>query len=105
MRILTALARPGFVLEDAVITSDGMPLLGRGTRLTRRYLRMLHAEGIRVLDVVDDDSIESWERLPTPDQFLRQLDARFQPVERDRRTMALKDGVRAVYLDFLHDLG
>lgn len=105
MRILTALARPGLELEDAVITADGMPLLGRGTRLRRRHLLMLHAEGIPVLEVVDDERIESWERLPTPDMFLRQLDARFRPVERDRRTMAFKDAVRAVYLDFLRELG
>lgn len=104
MRVLTALAPPDLILSRAITTADGMPLVGRGTRLRRRYLRMLHDEGVRVLECEDDPRVDPWIRIPEPDAYLRALDARFEPVEGDRRMMALKDAVRTVYLDFLDGL-
>jgi len=65
---------------------------------------MLHDEGIKVVECEDDPRVEPWQRLPEPDAWLEALDARFRPVERDRRMMALKDAVKSVYLDFLIDL-
>lgn len=104
MRILTALAPPGVVASRAIAGLDGMPLVGRGTRLSQRYLRMLHDEGIRVIECEDDDRVEQWQRLPEVDAWLTALDQRFRPVESDRRMMALKDAVKSVYVDFLLDL-
>lgn len=104
MRVLTALAPPDLTLARAITTDDGMPLVGRGTRLARRYLRMLHDEGIRVLHCEDDPRVDPWIRIPETDEYLRALDARFRPVEGDRHMMALKDAVRGVYLDFLDGL-
>lgn len=104
MRVLVEMARPGLELAEAVVTADGLPLLGRGTRLTRRHLRSLHASGVRVVRVVDDESLEPWMAIPTLAEFLRDLDARFAPVEHDRRQQALKRAVRDVYTDFLLDL-
>ncbi len=104
MRVLTALAPPDLTLARAITTDDGMPLVGRGTRLGRRYLRMLHDEGVRVLHCEEDPRVDPWIRIPEVDDYLRALDARFRPVEGDRRAMALKDAVRAVYLDFLDGL-
>lgn len=104
MRLLTALAPPGAVLSRAIIGPDGMPLAGRGTRLTPRYLRLLHEEGVRLVECEDDPAIEPWRRVPEVDAYLRALDARFEPVRGDRRMMALHDAVRRVYLDFLDEL-
>ncbi|MCA9537580.1 MAG: hypothetical protein KC620_01755 [Myxococcales bacterium] len=104
MRILTLLARPGLELSEAVTSPDGLPLLGRGTRLTRRHLRLLHGEGVRTLQVEDDPRVEPWEQVPPVPEWQRALDERFAPVEADRRMQALKQAVRAVYTDFLFDL-
>lgn len=104
MRILTALAPPNLIAAEAITTDDGLPLVGRGTRLGRRYLRMLHDEGVAVLDCEDDPRVEPWIRIPEVDDYLRTLDARFRPAEGDKRMMALKDAVRGVYLDFLDGL-
>ncbi len=104
MRILTALAPPDLILGRAITTDDGMPLVGRGTRLSRRYLRMLHDEGVRVLECEEDPRVDPWIRIPETDEYLRALDARFEPVEGDKRMRALKDAVRGVYLDFLDGL-
>jgi len=104
MRILTALAPPGLILARAITTPDGMPLVGRGTRLSRRYLRMLHDEGVRVIDCEEDHRVEPWIRIPEADAYLQALDARFEPVSSDRKMLALEDAVRGVYLDFLDGL-
>lgn len=104
MRVLTALAPPDLEAARAITGPDGMPLVGRGTRLSRRYLRMLHDEGLRVVEVQDDPRVEAWERIPTEDEYLRALDARFRPVDGDRNMTALKDAVRAVYLGFIREL-
>lgn len=104
MRILLPMARPGVRLEQAVTSADGLPLLGRGTELARRHLRSLHEAGVRVVDVVPEPPVEPWQALPTADEWLRELDARFAPVEGDRRMVALKEAVRDVFLDFLIDL-
>lgn len=104
MRVLTALAPADLQAAHAITGPDGMPLVGRGTRLSRRYLRMLHDEGFEVIEVVDDDRVQPWERIPTRDEYLRALDARFRPVDRDRRMRALKDAVKDVYLGFIAEL-
>ena len=104
MKVLTPLARPGLMLSDPVSNAEGLPLFGAGTRLTRRYLRLLHDEGVRVLDVRDDDSVERWERVPDVDEFVRELDDRFASVESDRRMQLLKQTVKDVYLDSLFEL-
>ena len=104
MRILTDLTRSGTELARPVTSDDGMPLLGRGTRLSDRHLCHLHAAGVRVLDVVDDGQVEEWERLPTMDGFVEALDARFAAHGAQRRMAALKRAIRKTYLDFLLDL-
>ena len=103
MRILTALAKPGLVLSQPLYSQGGI-LFGQGTRLTRRYLRVIHEENIRILDVEDDPSIELWERAPDVDTFVRQLDARFEGYEKHRQMNLIKAAVRDVYLDFLFEL-
>ena len=104
MRILTPLAKPGLELAKPSISPDGKPLFGRGTRLARRHLRLLHEEGVRVLEVKSDVRVESWERIPDVDEFIRGLEDRFSTVEGDRRMDALKQAVQNVYLDFLFEL-
>ncbi len=101
MRVLTQLVRPGMELARAVVTPDGLPLLGRGTVLSRRHLRSLYIDGVRVLDVVDDGTLEAWERLPEVSAYGAALDARFAPVADDRRMQILKRAVKRVYVDFL----
>ena len=103
MRVLTPLAKTGLIL-DAAVLSEGQLLFGKGTRLTRRYLRVLHEEGIRFINVEGDVRIEPWERVPEVDEFVRQLDLRFADTENDRRMKMLKQAVKDVYLDFLFDL-
>jgi len=103
MRILTALAKPGLVLSQPLYSQGGI-LFGKGTRLTRRYLRVIHEENIRILEVEDDPTIESWERAPDVDTFVRQLDARFEHFDKHRQMTLIKGAVREVYLDFLFDL-
>lgn len=104
MRVLTALAPADLEAAHALTGPDGMPLVGRGTRLSRRYLRMLHDEGFEVVEVVDDDRVQPWERIPTRDEYLRALEARFRPVDGDRRMRALRDAVKDVYLGFIAEL-
>jgi hypothetical protein len=104
VRILTPLARPGLVLLRSVTAPGGKLLFGRGTALTRRYLRVLHEEGLRVLEVENDTSVEPWERVPEVDEFVRGLEARFHSVRDDRRMTVLKNAVQGVYLDFLFEL-
>ncbi len=103
MRVLTPLAKPGLVLENAV-NSDGQLLFGQGTRLSRRYLRAIHEEGIRVLDVENDVRIDPWEQVPDVDAFVRNLEIRFSGTEKDRRMCAMKQAIKDVYLDFLFEL-
>ena len=104
VRILTPLAQPGLVLSRSVTAPGGKLLFGRGTALTRRYLRVLHEEGLRVLDVENDTRIEAWERVPEVDEFVRGLEARFDSVKDDRRMDVLKQAIQGVYLDFLFEL-
>ncbi len=103
MRVLTPLARPGLQLAEA-INADGMPLFGKGTRLTRRYLRTLHDEGVRALKVEPDARIERWERVPDVNEFVTTLEQRFEEVKSDARMMLFKQAVADVYLDFLFEL-
>ena len=79
-------------------------MLGKGTRLSRRYLLAIHEEGIRILDVVNDTSIEPWTRVPDVDGFVRELDVRFAGAERDPRMGVIKQAIKDVYLDFLFEL-
>jgi len=104
MRILTPLAQPGLVLVVAVSSRDGKPLMGKGTRLARRHLRLLHDEGVRVLHVQDDRRVESWEQLPDVDGFIRGLDERFAFVEDDPLMGAMKQAIKNVYLEFLFEM-
>lgn len=101
MRILTQFARPGLRLAQPVETIDGLPLLGRGTELTRRHLRTLYEAGVRLITVADDPDLSPWESVPEIDAFLAALEDRFEPVAGDRRMAHLKDAVREVYVDFL----
>ena len=103
MRVLTPLVKTGLIL-DAAVMSEGQLLFGKGTRLSRRYLRAIHEEGIRMLDIVDDPRIDSWERVPEVDEFVNRLDERFAGSEKNRRMRILKKAVKDVYLDFLFDL-
>jgi hypothetical protein len=104
MRILTDLARSGLELARPVTSDDGMPLLGRGTRLSERHLCHLHAAEVRVIDVADDGTVEDWEHLPTMDGFVDALDRRFAAHGAQRRMEVLKRAIRKTYLDFLLDL-
>ena len=104
MRILTLLGRPDLELDSAIVSPDGLPLFGRGTRLSRRHLQALHEEGIQVLDVKPDPRIEDWERIPEVDEFVRTLDCRFETVQKDRRMGVIKQAIKDVYLDFLFEL-
>ena len=104
VRILTPLAQPGLILSRSVTAPGGKLLFGRGTVLTRRYLRVLHEEGLRVLDVENDTRIEPWERVPDVDEFVRGLEARFSRVKDDKRMGVLKQAIQGVYLDFLFEL-
>jgi hypothetical protein len=104
MRILTQLARPGVTLAQAVVTADGLPLFGKGTQLTRRHLRSLYEDGVRVLRVVDDGTMEDWETVPEVPAYAAALDARFERVADDRDMQALKRAVKRVYVDFLLEL-
>ncbi|MGC6419025.1 MAG: hypothetical protein ACON3Z_18005 [Bradymonadia bacterium] len=103
MRILTPLARPGQRLRRS-LTSRGAPLFGAGTQLTRRYLRVIHEEGIRYVEVEPEASIADWEVLPTVDTFITDLNGRFAGHERDGRMMAMKQSIQDVYLEFLFEL-
>ena len=105
MRILTLLSKPGLELRTAIVSADGLPLFGAGTRLDRRHLQALHEEGVPVLDVQADPRINEWERIPTVDGFVRHLDVRFENVAGDRRMDAVKNAIREVYLEFLFELG
>jgi len=98
------MAREGLRLSMAVCGLDGKVLLGKGTRLQRRHLVELYEMGVRVIEVVDDVSVEPWEEVPEPDAYLRALEERFSSVGGDRRMTQLKEAVRDVYLDFLLDL-
>ena len=104
MRVQTSMAREGLRLAQAVISWDGKILMGRGTRLERRHLVQLYDAGVRVLEVEDDAAVEPWEELLEADAFLKALEARFEPVRRDRRMGQLKGAVRDVYLGFLREL-
>ena len=104
MRILTLLGRPDLELQTAIVSPDGLPLFGQGTRLSRRHFQALHEEGIRVLDVRPDARIEDWERIPDVDGFVRTLDCRFENVQGDRRMAVIKQAIKDVYLDFLFEL-
>lgn len=104
MRILTHFARPGLVLALPVTTKDGMPLLGRGTRLTQRHLRALYDDGVRTIDVDPEESLGSWDEIPEVPAFLRALETRFAPVAADRRMAEMKDAIRDVYLDYLAEI-
>ena len=103
MRVLTPLARPGLRLAKP-INVDGRPLLGKGTALTRRYLRSLHKDGVRLLEVEPDARVQAWEQVPDVNEFVTGLERRFSLVESDPRMMILKQAVANVYLDFLFDL-
>lgn len=104
MRVLTQFARPGLRLAAPIVTAEGLPVLGRGTVLTRRHLRGLYDGGVRVVTVEDEPDISPWESVLAPDVFLRGLALRFEPVAGDRRMTALHDAVRDIYLEFLDSL-
>src|SRR5688572_25272580 len=104
MRLLTQFARPGLHLAEPVVTADGLPVLGRGTILSRRHLRTLYDAGVRIITVVDEPDLAPWEAVLTPDAYLQALEARFSTVHGDRRMDALHDAVRDIYLEFLGNL-
>jgi len=103
MRILTPLARPGLQLAKA-INVGGKPLFGKGTRLTRRHLRILHDEGFRALEVEPDARVERWERVPDVNEFVTTLEERFAEVAAEPRMKLFKQAVADIYLDFLFEI-
>jgi hypothetical protein len=103
MRVLTPLARPGLRLAKPIIV-DGRPLLGKGTALTRRYLRSLYSEGVHLLEVEPDARVQTWEQVPDVNEFVTELERRFSQVQSDPRMMMVKQAVADVYLDFLFEL-
>ena len=104
MRVLIYLARPELRLAEPIVTSDGMPLLGRGTQLTRRHIQRLYQAGIRIIEVDHDPDLNPWETIPDVQAYLGALDARFAPVAKSRHMMRLKELVCDVYLDHLKKL-
>jgi hypothetical protein len=86
------------------ISAGGLPLFGKGTRLTRRYLRTLHDEGVRLVEVEPDAQVERWERVPDVNEFVMALEERFAEVKSDPRMRILKQAVADVYLDFLFEI-
>jgi len=86
------------------INAGGLPLFGKGTRLTRRYLRTLHDEGVRALEVEPDARVERWERVPDVNEFVTTLEERFAEVKAEPRMMLFKQAVADVYLDILFEL-
>jgi len=104
MRILTLLAQPDLVLKRPVISSDGMPLVGAGTRLSHRHLRLIHDEGITLLHVEPDPRIAAWQELPDVNGYIQRLDERFAFVEDDSLMMVMKQAVKNVYLEFLFEM-
>ncbi len=104
MRILTLLAQPGLVLVKPVLSSDGMPLVGAGTKLGHRHLRLIYDEGISVLHVEPDRRIASWQELPDVNGFIRRLDERFTFVEDDPLMSVMKQAVKNVYLEYLFEM-
>ena len=104
MRILTLLAQPGLVLAKPVLSGDGLPLVGVGTQLSHRHLRLIYDEGIAVLHVEPDRRIASWQELPDVDGFIGRLDERFAFVEDDPLMNVMKQAVKNVYLEYLFEM-
>ena len=104
MRILTLLAQSGLVLLRPVSSKDGLPLVGAGTRLTRRHLKIIHEEEIDVLHVEADGQVASWQELPDVNGFIQKLDERFTFVEDDPLMNVMKQAVKNVYLQFLFEM-
>ncbi|MBV71977.1 MAG: hypothetical protein CMH52_11660 [Myxococcales bacterium] len=103
MRVLTPLVKPGQRLKKPIM-SGGQLLFGAGTEMSRRYLRVIHEEGIRVVDLEPDPHVSDWETVPSVDQYVRGLDERFIHHQRNRKMKALKQAIKDVYLDFLFEL-
>ena len=103
MRVLTPLVKPGQKLKKPIM-SDGQLLFGAGTEMSRRYLRVIHEEGIRVVELETDPAVGDWEIIPTVDQYVRSLDERFNSHQRNKKMKSLKQAIKDVYLDFLFEL-
>ncbi len=75
---------PGMVTAKDILASSGHLLLPAGTRLTTRYIRMLHARNIPLVAIESDDENSSMENPPVPahsdiaDERVNQLMKRFQ---------------------------
>lgn len=101
MRIITAFAKPGLKLASAVCDPDGKPVMGKGTVLTRRRLAWLWEMEVSSIVVEHDPDVPDWAIVRRPEQYLRELKARFARVDGDKRMTRMKEAVRDTYLDFL----
>ena len=104
MRILTSLAQPDLKLAKPIMGQHGSLLFCKGTILGRRHLRVLHAEGVRFVEVEEDPRIQEWETVPDVDEYMQILDRRFASVEDEPRMQMIRQSVQRVFLDFLFDL-
>ena len=95
---------PAAAMAAASVPTATVPLVGVGTQLSHRHLRLIYDEGITVLHVEPDRRIASWQELPDVDGFIGRLDERFAFVEDDPLMNVMKQAVKNVYLEYLFEM-
>jgi hypothetical protein len=91
-QILTAQARAGMVLAKDVLTPEGRILCGKGTELSEALLeRLARMEILHI--TVEGHPVQVEGEKPLPEQ-LREIDRRFQRVEKIAPLMYLKKRIK-----------
>ena len=105
-RIPLALATDGMVVARPIPNADdpgGIPICGRGVKLTTSAIERLRDRGVQVVTVEGHPLVVEGE--PTLDEMLAALDRRFRRVTHDSLMMKIRDMFRAQIIRSMGDSG
>ena len=103
MRVLTAFARAGYRISKPLFLPDG-EFLPEGTPLTEDNIKMLRLSGARVIYVSDDCGARDWEHVPSVNDFMNNLHARFGKTDAHHGTDMIRCAVEDVLSRFIFDI-
>lgn len=84
---------PTMRLAKPVIDADGRVLIGVGTCLDERVLRLLRRQAIQAVVVDEPEDVGAWETIRPLSEEMTDLEARFQATERSAALDELRDAV------------
>jgi hypothetical protein len=92
-RVLLQFAKPEMQLARPIWDRDGKLVVGRGSRLNERVVRLLRRMGLQTVVVEDTGGLAAWEKIPGLAHDLEELDARFTRADRSQPLEAVRRAI------------